>query len=905
MSDDEFDLISDAFDDADLAVIDEMEHKFTVAASQAPPGLPKQAVTSPTNTSINLPNKAAQDRSRFLHPPPPKRVRTNEWSVTSVPNREYEDDTPDYAVIAAKDGKYRILESGANPRTTSLAVPSGPMASQQQQRPMASQRSFSGPLRIASTSNAVPSSQRFPASQSRFAAITAALQDTNLGNTGAEDEMRVLREQLAELRRAKEETEAALKTAREEKFTKEGEISTIRRTIASLKESHAQTIAKVQAEKQAAEDKRRQTERQMKQEMERLQTNLALRRQELETSTRKTSWSARKQRITGPTPGRSTSYQQLPANETPSRPTRLKIPIKEPEAVPKSAKGKGKPPAFPAFVDSFQNTSPVKTPSKSQRNTREAAKGGPVPDMESMFPPIFHLDSTTPSVPSRSRTVSFGRNSQSATSVRSVMEEESGPDWVETFEASPLILEREVTGLTLEEEAEVQNEMLEDDVEEDEPETSLDWKEQLYRILFAHVSLPLYQFTLQMLLSTHIPEQSTIEVGAYVQESSALVEALAPRAMDYNTVLRAVIKALLRMARILCDTSSSVALAGIFSLLATMCLFLPKTASTLLSEEVDSTFPPILGLFVDVIKSHASPKEVLSGDGELLVKECLNLLQTLCLKVPKELLNQMRPVFVEPMFTSFLLDARQPLWILQSTAESLSILFSYDDAFSILLAPLQDPNSDKIPLLERLSHMLLEPIAATGLQEKQSLQKPILAIFSQLAISSPKELSVLSQSQALIPALVTNLFHYSARAWEEDEDSFQESDLLVIGNIIQSTLRLLHYIVFQSEPQVNLQQRIQYPPPKMNDLEHMFVVGLGRLSYADPPEWSSKPAKDALENAAGLARELLESVVDGPEVDAIWTSFQDSEENHGSDTDDEEMEARKVAQTDEEMNLNE
>lgn len=37
----------------------------------------------------------------------------------------------------------------------------------------------------------------------------------------------------------------------------------------------------------------------------------------------------------------------------------------------------------------------------------------------------------------------------------------------------------------------------------------------------------------------------------------------------------------------------------------------------------------------------------------------------------------------------------------------------------------------------------------------------------------------------------------------------------------------------------------------MNDLEHMFVVGLGRLSYADPPEWSSKPAKESLENASG------------------------------------------------------
>jgi hypothetical protein len=49
---------------------------------------------------------------------------------------------------------------------------------------------------------------------------------------------------------------------------------------------------------------------------------------------------------------------------------------------------------------------------------------------------------------------------------------------------------------------------------------------------------------------------------------------------------------------------------------------------------------------------------------------------------------------------------------------------------------------------------------------------------------------------------------------------------------------------------VDLQKKIQYPPPKMNGLEHMFVVGLGRLSYADPPEWQSKIAREALENSA-------------------------------------------------------
>ena len=196
MSDDEFGLDDDIFDDVDLAAIEEIEQKFTTPASQAVPAISK-ATISPSVT--NAPIKASQDRSRFLHPPPAKRIRTNEWNVTSVPNRDYEDDTPDYAVIAAKDGKYRILDHGANPRTTSLAIPSLPVASQQQ-RPMASQRSFSGPVRTMGVSSVAPSSQKIQASQSRFAAITAALQEAKLGDKDAEEEMKALREQVAEVR---------------------------------------------------------------------------------------------------------------------------------------------------------------------------------------------------------------------------------------------------------------------------------------------------------------------------------------------------------------------------------------------------------------------------------------------------------------------------------------------------------------------------------------------------------------------------------------------------------------------------------------------------------------------------------------------------------------------------------
>ena len=98
-------------------------------------------------------------------------------------------------------------------------------------------------------------------------------------------------------------------------------------------------------------------------------------------------------------------------------------------------------------------------------------------------------------------------------------------------------------------------------------------------------------------------------------------------------------------------------------------------------------------------------------------------------------------------------------------------------------------------------------------------------------------------------------------------------------------LQLLHYIVFKMESQLDLQRVIQFPPHRFNGLEHMFVVGLGRLSYADPPEWNDNTCKLLSETCAGsklpksvalshrlseLARDLLEHIIDGPEVDTIW-----------------------------------
>lgn len=216
--DDDFGLDDDIFDAADLAKIDEIEHKYVAASHVSSSRIPSKP---PTNVP-SVPTKPSQDR--FIRPlPPAKRLRTNEWNVTSLPNRDYmvqeeEDDTPDYAVVAAKDGKYRIVDSSdPPPRTTSLAVPSvsgtsvggqqirmggqhvRPVASQRQDASRSSQYPRAGRGAGTQSSAVAPSASRnVGSSQSRFAAITAALKETRLSETN--EEMEALRAQVDEVR---------------------------------------------------------------------------------------------------------------------------------------------------------------------------------------------------------------------------------------------------------------------------------------------------------------------------------------------------------------------------------------------------------------------------------------------------------------------------------------------------------------------------------------------------------------------------------------------------------------------------------------------------------------------------------------------------------------------------------
>lgn len=203
MSEDEYDMGD--LDAESLAVVAEVEQRF-----QQNVNLENRAPQNafPPKPTTALPTKPTQER--FIRPPPAKRVRTNDWNASTLQNRsESDEDMLDFAVIAAGDGTYRVLNaSNGIPKinlstNSSTSQPKALTRLEQPPRP-APPRILHHPTsnslrRAPSQSNLRPANSQHAvnASQSRIAAITAALAESD--DSGDENELAKLRAQIREV----------------------------------------------------------------------------------------------------------------------------------------------------------------------------------------------------------------------------------------------------------------------------------------------------------------------------------------------------------------------------------------------------------------------------------------------------------------------------------------------------------------------------------------------------------------------------------------------------------------------------------------------------------------------------------------------------------------------------------
>src|SRR5258708_34906429 len=106
--------------------------------------------------------------------------------------------------------------------------------------------------------------------------------------------------------------------------------------------------------------------------------------------------------------------------------------------------------------------------------------------------------------------------------------------------------------------------------------------------------------------------------------------------------------------------------------------------------------------------------------------------------------------------------------------------------------------------------------------------------------------------------------------WEGDNPSFESESISpgapassftlptdaagprIINNLHQATY-LLHFLAFSSGNSPNvIEKTMQASLPLYVGATDMFIVGLGRLSYGDAPDWIDGQAKEARERCSGV-----------------------------------------------------
>ena len=184
-----------------------------------------------------------------------------------------------------------------------------------------------------------------------------------------------------------------------------------------------------------------------------------------------------------------------------------------------------------------------------------------------------------------------------------------------------------------------------------------------------------------------------------------------------------------------------------------------------------------------------------------------------------------------------------------------------------------------------------------------SIRASVLTTLISLAFAHEDALLILSESPFFIPSLVKLLADLSTALWEEDPELTVSEVLLsesvspvfvpwiifftdkcrTVAGIARGML-LLHYVIFHiPNGPASLRARLQAAPPRhFNGIGHQFVVALGRLSYAEPPDEVSGSDRMLLEQLADPARDVMDLVVAGPESESVWSLFQE-DESRGED----------------------
>ncbi|KIJ67886.1 hypothetical protein HYDPIDRAFT_165675 [Hydnomerulius pinastri MD-312] len=911
-------------DDQTLAVLDEEESKFKRSTS-------------------------SQQTQEDIGPPTKRQKTASTWQPSRALRRsDTLDDTEDLPDISIQnDGTYGLQDKQRpTPRPSSqVQVVSGPPALTQAGPGPTSTSSSRGsvppsrgrsvmslarvihprPPRPPPSTRTAPASRPPVSSQGIVRSQLAPQPRVAQGALSPSSDAHVaaLHQQMEELRKKNEKMQADLQKSQAElesalnaKFAKDGEVTNLRKRIEKTVQDHSVQLAKLKTAKEEADAKQLLLQKQYEADRERLKTEFTFRQHELETTMRKPPGSVRPKKTAQgvpPTPvpvpsqirawGQSNAGPSRPHPESPRRPRFGVIPEFERPRRSAPTETRNLPSGFQAG------------PPRSQAVVGDKGKGKAIPAI-SASPirsqanvPGRHSQHAPPSPPPSSP----DRQASSSQSFQQDVFAAQMDGGVGMDDFAPPIDVDVPNDVDMADETNVAftPSTVEDEIEEG---VLPNWNIVLHRTILMHALEGSKASTLQLLMCASLADEGQVESygSALTRILDTLASILNHPDRDFGQLARLVCHAFCEMANLLAVNGLLPPLTALLGLLTNLSYSLPSFHTPLLSlhvSEHDET-PQLLSTLCGIIRDRLQRLDgTCEGDEPGLCslgKKTLALLEALSWNTPWDLENVLSAIPLSPSILTTLLGAARPQWFLVDSTRLLLWLSTRRILFRPLLSfaePEQAGNDGKPPDFTHLPQIdllckLLTDVDRTG-PEADELKSNIIMIFGMLSNAHPDAYTLLIESQELIPSLVLYVFHLVTPIWEEDSAHSEDAQAIsrTISMVIHTTL-LLHHLVVGEESTLSLRDRLYRAPMKTyHGLIHFFILTFGRLSFADSPNWLDAKDKQRLEQVADLSRALLELVVEGPEIESIWGTYQDEVEDVNEvamEVDDEEAEARKL-----------
>lgn len=667
------------------------------------------------------------------------------------------------------------------------------------------------------------------------------------------DELESLRSEVEELKRRNAEQQRTLDQAVNEKRAKLGEVEILRANLQKATTAHNEETAKLRVAKENLEAAQVAAQKKQEAELERLRTQLVFKQHEIEAS--------RKAVPRAPPSSQAPAPSQMPRWDVPSTPRRQQHrPPAAQSPSPhhhqkRSAPGPSKVrAALPGFVNAFA----MPPPKKAKGTARAHA---------SHFEPSQGMRERDLDSPPRTQTDEYME-----------VDRHYGGSQVGIIADYPEV------DLYMD---------LGDDVRAPQPRhvasssraaKPFDWLGWMRQLVLAHSMSPIAPSTIQFLLTQ--PPFDAKHATTFPLACTSLIDAVAASAGGYDPIARVVVDSLAQIVNTLLISVRLKPLVSTLNLLAVLVISLPSFAMNLLKPTNGPAFLEIMcKMIVDLLQpSNTNSKEEERELYLTVAREVFGLLDAIIYSLPSEHHHQLAIIPQTANVLTTMLSNHQPISFLECSARTLSYLSTRTGLFRPLMSFTDDvPESardfSKLPQVDRMCALLIDP-TRTGVKG-HSIRASVLTTLVSLAMAHDDALTILSESPFFIPSLVALLADLSTAVWEEEPELVASPELLseTIAGIARGVL-LLHYVVFRApKGPASLRARLQAAPPRhFNGIGHQFVVALGRLSFAEPPDEVSAQDRGWLEQLADPARDVMDLVMVGPESESVWSLFQEDED---------------------------